>query len=83
MVEDNIVAVVLMVSIAYIILMMMIMMMMVCELAIVFSLALSFYSNAIFIKQGAHRHTPGFLKLLLFGKSVCVFVCVCVRPLGY
>ena len=22
------------------------------------------------------RHTPGFLKLLLSGKSVCVFVCV-------
>ena len=35
----------------------------------------------------AGRRAPGFLKLLLSGKSVCVCVwmcvCVCVRPLGH
>ena len=41
------------------------------------------------VKPGARR--PGFLELLLSGKSVCVCVCVrvrvrvcvCVRPQGY
>ena len=41
-----------------------------------------------FIKPGAPttgRHTPGFLKLILCGSSVCMFVCVClcVRTRGY
>ena len=35
----------------------------------------------------AGRRAPGFLELLLSGKSVCVCVCVCgcvcVRPRGY
>ena len=34
-------------------------------------------------RTAAGRRTPGFLKLILCGLSVCVFVCVCVRVLGY
>ena len=35
-------------------------------------------------KPGVCRpHTPGFLKLILCGSSVCVCVCVCPRPQGY
>ena len=48
------------------------------------------YSGILVIKlfkPGAHqpRRMPGFLKLLLSGKFVCVCVCVCVcpRPPGY
>ena len=28
-------------------------------------------------------HVPGFLKLIMCGSSICVFMCVCVHARGY
>ena len=42
-------------------------------------------SHFLFKPGACGRRVPGFLKLLLSGKSVCVCECgcVCVRPQGY
>ena len=40
--------------------------------------SLPFFLNQV--RAGLGRRAPGFLKLILCGSSVCVFVCVCPRP---